>query len=145
MKRSGLVLCAVLAALPFACAHAGQPMSGGSILLPAPSSSVQREARQTAVPNGTFGFVVGLSGSIDNKTYTLTLTHGATGLENLEVLFYRSLDGNGDPCALPTDRHESGAVETGTACPSSAGAPQARYAIVFMPTGASAAFTLTIA
>lgn len=143
MKRIVPLAGAVLALCSLAPARAGTDVSG-FVRAPAAAPNAQRVGSITgSLPNGTLGYVVELPSSATNKRYELTLTGGATTLEDLDVFFYYGLDGLGDPCPIARDVRQAGSTETGTACPTS-GDKRVRYAIVVLNAGALAEFSLRV-
>jgi hypothetical protein len=90
--------------------------------------------------NGQLGYVVELPNPVDEeRRFELRRVPGTgvTGLEDLDVYFYRAIEGTGDPCPYQPDSTSSGG-ETGTIC---AGAS---HAVVVLFAGADVDFELTI-
>jgi hypothetical protein len=112
----------------------------GFVTLAVLTPSISREVFNRAPQyNGLTGYVFPLPTSAAGKPYTLTGT-GATGLENLDAYFYRSISEFGDPCPEDGRRYDSGTTETGIICPN-AGRPTALWGIVVLRVGAMASFT----
>jgi len=134
-----VVLGALLALAGAGVPARAQPASG-RIRFAAASPSVPRAMygidRHT---NGVTGYVKALQQRADGSAYTLTLTDGATGLEELDAYFYTDLDGTGTPCRVSSSQR--GDVETGTI--DCHGTPREVWAVIVLTRGADASFTLT--
>jgi hypothetical protein len=144
-KRLSFLACAVTAACWLVSVFpATAAVTRGTVQLPADAPNVQRLGYVTkTLPNGAFGYVVPVDPGATNHQYSLKLDSGATGTEDLDVFFYYSLDGMGDPCPLARDRAQHGDTETGTVCPNN-DQRKARYAVVVLNAGAMARFSLSL-
>lgn len=85
------------------------------------------------------GYVFAVSPAAKGKTYTLTRTKGATGLEDLDIYFYADISGTGDPC-LFTTVSDDGETQTGVICPD---VKTPKWAVVWLNAGAAAQFAFS--
>lgn len=140
MRRLAAVCGMLLALSGVGTASRAYPPIEGRVRLAVASPTIPRTLyRADPDANGWTGYVIALQGNTSGRNYTLTLTDGLTGLEELDAYFYTDLDGTGSPCrvaATEEDGSETGVID----CP---GGASARWAIVVLRSGADARFTFS--
>lgn len=131
MIASAALACA--AVLP---ARASVEQTGSVHLAVASPSPARVMYSMTGKNDELTGYVFKVLPSAKGKTYTLTRTRGATGLEDLDVWFYADIDGAGDPCRFTT-LTDDGTTQTGVVCPDD---KTPRWAVVWLNSGAASGF-----
>lgn len=133
-----LVVCALLALAGASVPARAHPASGRvrlAAVSPSPARTMYLADRNS---NGLTGYVLRLDHG-PARSYTLTLTDGATGAEDLDAYFYTDIRGTGTPCRVSSSQRHG--VETGEIdCP---GETQASWVVIVLARGANAAFTFT--
>jgi hypothetical protein len=138
MRKLALSVCALAITGALIPARADTVVAGSvAVAAPVGPSPARRAYLFSDKLDGVLGDVIAITPSTDPRAFVLRGLSGATGVEDLDIYFYRSLDGTGDPC----ERNISGAAplggETGTMC------ADARWAVVVLFQGAGATFDLT--
>ena len=136
VRRLVVIASAVLVCAAAFPARASGEQTGSVHLAVASPSPARMMYAMSGMNNELTGHVFELSPSARGKTYTLTRTRGATGLEDLDVWFYADIGGTGDPCRFTT-LTDDGTTQTGVVCPDD---KSPRWAVVWLNTGAGAGF-----
>ncbi len=138
MRKIALTLCALAFLATLAPARADTSVEG-SVLVPTPQgpSAARHAFLFSDKLDGVVGDVIQITPPTQRRYFELLGLTGATGAENLDVYFYKSLEGTGDPCPIEITGSLPKGGESGYIC---AGA---RYAVVTLFQGAHSTFKLT--